>query len=80
VLTTSGHLGGEAEDIAVGKLLIVAGLMLVAAGVLGMLGERLSLGGPPGDIVLRGARSAFYFPVATCLLPSLLLSLVLWLA
>jgi hypothetical protein len=80
VLTTSGRLGGEAEDIAVGKLLIVAGLMLVAAGVLGMLGERLGLRCPPGDIVLRGERSAFSFPIATCLLPCLLLSLVLWLA
>jgi Protein of unknown function (DUF2905) len=46
-----------------------------------MLGERLGLGRPPGDIVLRGERSAFSrFPVATCSLPSLLLSLALWLA
>ena len=66
MLTTSGRLGGEAEDIAVGKLLFGAGLMLVAADVLGMLGERIGLGCPPGDIVLRGERSAFYrFPVAT---------------
>ena len=66
--------------LLMGKLPIVAGLVLVAAGVLWMLGERLGLGRLPGDIVIRGERSAFYFPIATCLLLSLLLSLVLWLA
>ncbi|MBV8678218.1 MAG: DUF2905 domain-containing protein [Planctomycetaceae bacterium] len=45
-----------------GKLLIAAGLVLVAAGVLWMLGERLGLGRLPGDIVIRGERSAFYTP------------------
>jgi hypothetical protein len=61
--------------LLMGKLLIAAGLVLVAAGVLWMLGERLGLGRLPGDIVIRGERSAFYLPIATCLLLSLLLSL-----
>jgi len=43
------------------------------------LGERIGLGRLPGDIVLRGERFTFYFPLATCVLLSLLLSLLVWL-
>ena len=64
-----------------GRALIVIGLVLVAAGFLVILGERLpiKLGRLPGDIVIRGKNSTFYFPLVTCLLLSLLLSLVSWL-
>jgi hypothetical protein len=37
------------------------------------------LGRLPGDIIIRGKHSVFYFPLATCLLISVILSLVLWL-
>jgi hypothetical protein len=60
-----------------GRLLIIAGLVLAACGVLWELGFRV--GRLPGDIVLRGRNTAFYFPVVTSLLISVLLSLVLWL-
>jgi hypothetical protein len=65
----------------VGRTLIAAGLVLVAAGLLVMLGERLpvKLGRLPGDIVIKGKSGAFYFPLVTCLLLSLLFSLVSWL-
>jgi hypothetical protein len=58
-------------------MLIVIGLVLVAVGVLVMLGDRLPvrLGRLPGDIVIRGKNSVFYFPLAT----SLLMSVVMWL-
>ncbi len=64
-----------------GRALIAVGLVLVAAGLVIALGERLplKLGRLPGDIRIRGKSWVFYFPVATCLLLSLLLSLVLWL-
>jgi hypothetical protein len=65
----------------VGQMLIVLGLILVGAGVLVLWGGRLPLrlGRLPGDIVIRGKHSAFYFPVVTCLILSALLTLVTWL-
>ena len=53
--------------MAIGRMLIILGLALVAAGVLFVVGERLNLrlGRLPGDIVIRGRNSAFYFPLAT---------------
>lgn len=67
--------------MGLGRILIVFGLMLVAAGVLLTIGERLpiKLGRLPGDILIRGKNSVFYFPLATSLLLSVLLTLVLWL-
>jgi hypothetical protein len=61
-------------------MLIVLGLLVAAAGVIISLGERLPvrLGRLPGDIIVRGKNSVFYFPLVTCLLISLVLSLVLW--
>lgn len=62
-----------------GKLLIAAGVMLIVVGVLWFWAEKIGLGHLPGDIVVRGERFTFYLPLATCLLLSLLLSLILWL-
>jgi hypothetical protein len=62
-----------------GKLLIVAGLAIAGLGVLVLLGGRVGLGRLPGDIVIRGERTTVYFPVVTCLVLSLALSLILWL-
>jgi hypothetical protein len=67
--------------MGIGRLLIVLGLVLVAAGLLLTLGERLpvKIGRLPGDIVIRGKNSVFYFPLATSVLLSIVLTLVLWL-
>jgi len=64
-----------------GRALIVAGLALVALGVIFTLGEKLPirLGRLPGDIAFRGKHGTFYFPIVTCLLLSVALSLVMWL-
>ncbi|HWW50481.1 MAG TPA: DUF2905 domain-containing protein [Verrucomicrobiae bacterium] len=64
-----------------GKLLLVMGAVLALAGVLLMLGARLPfrLGRLPGDIVYQGRHGSFYFPVVTCLILSLALTLLLWL-
>lgn len=64
-----------------GRMLIVLGLILIAAGVLITIGGRLPLrlGRLPGDIVIRGKNGAFYFPIATCLLLSVVLTIVMWL-
>ena len=63
-----------------GKLLIVAGLVLVGAGILLSFSGSLPfrLGRLPGDFLTHGKRSTFYFPVTTCILLSVALSVVLW--
>lgn len=61
-----------------GRTLIVLGGLLVVAGLLVSIGARLPFkpGQLPGDIVIRTKNGAFYFPVVTCLLASLVLTLV----
>jgi hypothetical protein len=64
-----------------GRILILAGVLLVVVGVLVTLGERLPVrfGRLPGDIVIRGKNSTIYFPIVTCLILSVILTLVSWL-
>ena len=61
--------------------MIVLGAILIVVGLLFTLGERLpiKLGRLPGDIVIRGKNSVFYFPLVTSLLISLVLTALLWL-
>ena len=61
------------------RFLIVLGLLIVALGVLWPILTRLGLGRLPGDIVIQRGNFSFYFPLATCILVSVLLSVVLWL-
>ena len=63
-----------------GKLLLVVGVVLIGAGALLMFGARLPfrLGRLPGDISYQGRHGGFYFPVVTCLLVSLALTLISW--
>jgi hypothetical protein len=64
----------------VGKLLIILGLALVACGLLLTFAGKIPLLGKlPGDIRIEREHGSFYFPLGTCLLLSLLLSLLLWL-
>jgi hypothetical protein len=67
-------------DARVGRALIVIGLAVVALGVLLTLGDKLpfKLGRLPGDIVWEGKHGSFYFPIVTCLLLSVALTLVMW--
>jgi uncharacterized protein HemY len=57
-----------------GKLLIVVGLLIAAIGALISLG--LPIGRLPGDISYRRGNFAFYFPLATSILVSIILTLV----
>ena len=52
--------------------------MVLAAGLLWPYLSQLGLGRLPGDIVIERENMRLYFPLATCLLISLLLSVVLW--
>ena len=63
----------------VGKLLLVFGVLLVLAGLALMLVGRVPwLGRLPGDIRIERENFRFYFPLTTCLLLSVVLSLTLW--
>jgi hypothetical protein len=64
-----------------GRLLIVAGLMLAGLGLLILAVNKLNLplGRLPGDVVWRGKNTTVYFPWVTCLLLSLLATIILWL-
>lgn len=62
-----------------GRLLIIIGLTLAAIGVLWPLFRSLGLGRLPGDIYIRGQHGAFYFPIVTCIVVSVVLSLLFWL-
>ncbi len=63
-----------------GKLLVLVGIVLVVVGaVLWKTGSFGGLGRLPGDIVLQKGNSTFYFPLVTCILLSLVLTVVSWL-
>ena len=67
--------------MGIGRAIVYMGLAIVLIGLLISLGERLPIrfGRLPGDIVYRGKKSVFYFPLTTSILLSVVLSLVLWL-
>ena len=64
-----------------GKILILFGVLIALFGVVLIFAGRvhLPLGRLPGDIVYRGKSTTFYFPLATCIVLSVVLSLVLYL-
>ena len=64
---------------SIGKLLIVFGLVLAAAGIILLFSDKIPwLGRLPGDITVKRDNFTFYFPLATCILISIILSLILW--
>lgn len=64
----------------IGKMLIFIGLAIAVIGLLITLGGKLPwLGRLPGDIQYKGGNFTFYFPLATSLIISVALTVVLWL-
>jgi len=63
-----------------GKLLLLGGIVLVAIGAFFAFGGRLPfrLGRLPGDIAYQGKNSSFYFPIVTCIVLSVAVTLILW--
>ena len=67
-----------------GRIMIIAGAALAAIGALVWLSARqgglpFRLGRLPGDIAVQGKHGSFYFPVVTCILLSVVLTLIAWL-
>ena len=64
----------------IGRIFIYLGLFLVILGIaLTLIGKIPWLGHLPGDITIERERFTFYFPLATCLIISIVLTLVLYL-
>jgi len=68
----------------IGRMMVFAGAALAVVGALVSLTARpgglpLRLGRLPGDIAYQGKHGSFYFPVVTCILLSVALTLILWL-
>lgn len=69
------------DPASAGKLMVIAGLLVAALGMLLVLGARMPfLGRLPGDIFVQRGNSSFYFPIVTSILLSLLLTVVFNLA
>ena len=62
-----------------GRFLIIAGIVLVAVGIVWLVGERFGLGRLPGDIVIERENTRIYLPIMTSIVISIILSLALWL-
>lgn len=65
----------------IGRALLVLGAVLFAVGALLYFSGRLPfrLGQLPGDISYRGRNTSFYFPIVTCVVLSVVLSVIFWL-
>jgi hypothetical protein len=64
---------------ALGKLLILLGVLIIVMGLLLLIGERIPwIGRLPGDIIIRKEKFSFYFPITTCIVISIILTLLFW--
>ena len=64
----------------IGKMLIVFGIIMAVVGAILLFAPKIPwLGKLPGDFVYRGERFTFYFPLATCILLSIILTLIFYL-
>jgi hypothetical protein len=61
------------------RFLIGLGLVILLAGIAWPLLSRIGIGRLPGDIFVQRGGSSFYFPIVTCIVLSIVLSLVMWL-
>jgi formate hydrogenlyase subunit 3/multisubunit Na+/H+ antiporter MnhD subunit len=64
----------------IGRTLIILGIVIIVLGVLFTFGGKIPwLGHLPGDLHLQRGRFSFYFPITTCIVISVVISLVLYL-
>lgn len=62
--------------ILLGKNLIIMGMILIAIGIIFTFGSRLGIGRLPGDIFIKKGNMTFYFPIATSIVISIILTLI----
>ena len=68
---------GSMDAGLLGRVLLVAGIAVALVGAFLMLGGRVPFGGLPGDISVQGGNGSFFFPVVSCIVISLVLTVVL---
>ena len=62
-----------------GKLLIIIGAVIIVLGLISIVFGKLPwIGRLPGDIVVQRKNITFYFPIVTCIIISLLLTIIFW--
>ena len=66
--------------MSIARLLVVVGLLLVALGLLWPVIDKIGFGRLPGDIMIERGNFRLYIPLATSLLVSVILSVILWIA
>ena len=73
-------MNGANGNSGFGWMLVIVGLVIAGIGLIWVLAPNLPrLGRLPGDIVIERENSRFYFPIVTCIVISVVLSLVTWL-
>ena len=73
-------MNGTDGNSGFGWMLVIGGLVVAGIGLIWVLAPNLPrLGRLPGDIVIERQNSRFYFPIVTCIVISVVLSLVMWL-
>ena len=73
-------MNGAEGNSGFGWMLVIVGLVIAGIGLIWVLAPNLPrLGRLPGDIVIERGNSRFYFPIVTCIVISVVLSLVTWL-
>jgi len=64
---------------ALGKMLILLGVLIIVIGFLLMIGEKIPwVGKLPGDLIIKKEKFTFYFPITTSILISVILTLLFW--
>lgn len=61
------------------RILIITGILVLAAGLLWPWINKLGLGRLPGDIVIERDGFSFYFPITTCIVVSVVITIIFWL-
>ena len=61
----------------IGRILLVVGLLIAGVGLLAVLGVRLPFGNLPGDIRIEGERGSIFIPIATMIVISIVLTVIL---
>ncbi len=73
-------MNGSGGNSGFGWMLVIVGLAIAVIGLIWVLAPNLPrLGRLPGDIVIERENSRFYFPIVTCIVVSVVLSVVAWL-
>ena len=67
------------ELSALGKVLILFGIIMIVVGGLFLFGSKIPfIGRLPGDIAIQKKNFSFYFPITTSIIISIILSLIMW--